>query len=160
VIIRPGEMVLATDIRKTKFINQNLNPVWNDEYFDYFIVDETPFLITGMDKDVLVADDPLGCCQIVIDEDWINTEQRGEEFWMVLKEGDLGKEVAKGFISNSFDSPTTGPVTSGEIQFKVLWQRSCANETLQLFKEGLNFELRRKFHRSGESANEKQTNTN
>jgi len=81
---------------------------------------------------------------------------------MVLQEGDLGKEVAKGFISNAFDSPTTGPVTSGEILFKVLWQRSCTDETLQLFNQGLNYEQRTKFRRGkgSENTNEKQTNSN
>lgn len=42
-------MVLKQDIRRTKVINQNLNPEWN-EFFDYYVLGPIKFIFNLYDK--------------------------------------------------------------------------------------------------------------
>jgi len=143
VSIRPGTMVLKQDIRRTKVINQNLNPEWN-EFFDYYVLGPIKFIFNLYDKDLVVQDDPLGRCEFDFDDSWIDTKTRGEELILPLKEGDLGKEIAEGYISDTYDSPSTGPVTSGEFHFKVYWQRLCSPQTMSFYKQGIKYEERKR----------------
>lgn len=61
-----------------------------------------------------------------------------------MKEGDLGKEIAERYISDTYDSPSTGPVTSGEFHFKVYWQRLCSPQTMSFYKQGIKYEERKR----------------
>ena len=47
-------------------------------------------------KDIGLTDDALGRAEIMIDNEWIEQEKKGEEFWITLVKGDIGKEVGEG----------------------------------------------------------------
>ncbi|KAL1917859.1 uncharacterized protein VTP21DRAFT_3693 [Calcarisporiella thermophila] len=80
-------------VYKTKYLKKTLTPHW-DETFDLQMQEDTSLALHVLDHNTLGSDDPLGKCEINIQELVSNSDQRAD-IWVPLRDGAEGKVRVK-----------------------------------------------------------------